>query len=46
LGIDEEELLTLWLADKIYDIARPETVGLKAMEVAGEELKMSRKKRK
>jgi transcriptional regulator with XRE-family HTH domain len=46
LGIDEEELLTLWLADKIYDISRPETVGLKAMEVAGEELKMSRKKRK
>jgi transcriptional regulator with XRE-family HTH domain len=38
LGIGEEELLTLWLADKLYDVAKHETVGIKAMEVAHDEL--------
>ena len=44
-GITEEELLTLWLADKLYDIAKDEEVGLKAMEVAEEELKTKMKKK-
>lgn len=30
----EEELLTLWLADKIYELAKGEAVALKAIEVA------------
>jgi transcriptional regulator with XRE-family HTH domain len=46
LGIAEEELLTLWLADKLYDIAKDEAVGLKAMEAAEEELKLHKKKKK
>ncbi len=46
LGIAEEELLTLWLAEKLYDLAKDEAVGLRAIETAGEELKMNKKKRK
>lgn len=45
LGIAEDELLTLWLADKLYDIAKDEPVGLKAMEAAEEVLKTHKKKK-
>jgi transcriptional regulator with XRE-family HTH domain len=45
LGIAEEELLTIWLADKLYDLAKDEAVGLKAMEAAEEILKTQMKKR-
>lgn len=34
LGCPEEELLTLWLADKIYEVVKGEAVALKAIEVA------------
>ena len=43
LGIDEEELLTLWLADKLFDMAKDEVVGLKALEEAKKELEKIRK---
>lgn len=43
LDIGEEELLTIWLADKLYDIAKDEAVGLKAMEAAEEVLKMNKR---
>jgi len=46
LGISEDELLTLWLADKLYDIAKEEEVGLKAIEAAEVELKLKKKKNK
>lgn len=46
LDIVEEELLTLWLADKLYDLAKDEAVGLKAMEAAEQELKTHKEKRK
>ena len=46
LGIAEEELLTLWLADKLYDMAKDEPVSLKAMEAAEEVLKMNTKGKK
>jgi len=39
LGISEEELLTLWLADKIYDVVKYENVALKAMHIAEDEVK-------
>ncbi|MBS0645837.1 MAG: helix-turn-helix transcriptional regulator [Verrucomicrobia bacterium] len=47
LGIAEDELLTLWLADKLYDVAKDEAVAIKAMEVAHDELlnKVKRKKK-
>lgn len=38
LGIGEEELLTLWLADKVYDLVKNEEVALKAMIVAEKEI--------
>ena len=41
LCIEEEELLTLWLADKIYDVAKGEDVAIKALKVAKEGLKIS-----
>lgn len=34
LGCSEEDLLTLWLADKIYALVKDEAVALKAMDVA------------
>jgi transcriptional regulator with XRE-family HTH domain len=46
LGIAESELITLWLADKLYDIAKEEELGLKAIEVAEEELKLKKKNNK
>jgi len=44
LGIDEEELLTIWLADKVYDMVKDEDVALKAMGFAEEELKTKPKR--
>ncbi len=34
LNIGEEELLTIWLADKVYDMVKDEDVAIKAMHVA------------
>jgi len=34
LNIGEEELLTIWLADKVYDIVKDEDVAINAMHVA------------
>ena len=45
LKADEKELLTLWLADQLYDVAKDEDVAIKAMQVAEGEIK-SYKKRK
>lgn len=33
-GINLEELQTLWLADKIYDVIEDEELGIKALKVA------------
>ena len=33
LGISEEELDTLWLADKLLDVVKDEPAGLKSLEV-------------
>lgn len=46
LGIGEEELLTLWLADKLYGIAKDETVAMKAIEVVHDELKTQSNRKK
>ena len=34
-----DELLTIWLADKLYDVVKDEYVALKAMQVAEDEVK-------
>jgi HTH-type transcriptional regulator, competence development regulator len=37
-GTSENELLTLWLADKVFDVVKDESVGLKAIGFAEHEL--------
>ena len=44
LGGKEEELLTLWLADQVYNLIKNENVGVKAMQVAEEAIKSTKKK--
>lgn len=47
LKISKDELLTLWLADQIYDVVKNEDNALKAMMVAEEQveyLKANKKK--
>ncbi|MEP7197467.1 MAG: helix-turn-helix transcriptional regulator [Saprospiraceae bacterium] len=43
---DNDELLTLWLADQIYDVIKDEDLAAKAMDVAQEELKTKTKRAK
>lgn len=43
-GVDEDELLTLWLADKVYDVVKDQDVALKAMQVAEEIIKNKKKR--
>jgi transcriptional regulator with XRE-family HTH domain len=43
---DKDELLTLWLADQIYDVIKDEDLAAKAMNVAQEELKIKTKRTK
>ncbi len=40
-----EELLAIWLADQVYDIVKDEEVGLKAIQLAEDEVKYNKKKR-
>lgn len=44
LGAKEKELLTLWLADKIYDVIKDEGDALEAMRVAEEAYNYQKKK--
>ena len=39
LSVDEDYLLSLWLADQIYDVVKDENMALNAIQVAEEELK-------
>jgi HTH-type transcriptional regulator, competence development regulator len=41
--INEKQLFTYWLADKVYDILKDEEMGLKAIVIAEEELKTKKK---
>jgi transcriptional regulator with XRE-family HTH domain len=41
--VPSEDLLSLWLADKVYDMVKDEDVALRAMEVAEKEI-ISKKK--
>jgi len=45
LTIDKDDLLSLWLADKVYDVVKNEDVALRAMQVAEEEIKYETIKR-
>ncbi len=41
LKVDVNELLTIWLADKVYDIVKDEEIGEGALKVAESTLKYS-----
>ena len=45
-NVPEEDLLSLWLADKVYDVVKDEDVALKALSVTEEEIKLDTAKRK
>lgn len=45
LGIPEEELLILWLAEKLYDVVKDEDVALKAMHAAEDHVIKNRSKK-
>ncbi len=44
LTTSSDELLTLWLADQVYDVVKDETVAFQAIDVAQEELKTQKKR--
>ena len=44
LKVDKDELLTLWLADQLYDVVKDEKLATEAMKLA--EQKINYKKRK
>ena len=39
LSVDKDYLLSLWLADQVYDVVKDENMALKAIQVAEEEIK-------
>jgi len=39
LSADKDDLLSLWLADQIYEVVKDEKVGLKAIQTAEQEIK-------
>lgn len=43
MKVSKEDLLTLWLADQIVDVASNEDVALRAMHVAEQEIKFHSK---
>ncbi len=39
LSAEKDDLLSLWLADQVYDVLKDENMALKAIQVAEEEIK-------
>lgn len=46
LEVPVDELLSLWLAGKIYNIVKDEKTAIQAMQVAEEEIKLKSKSKK
>ncbi len=44
LKLSKEELLTLWLADKVYEIVKDDEVGCQALRVAEKEFEYKKTK--
>ena len=42
LEADQEEMITLWLADKVYEIVKDESNAIKALQVAKQEISYSK----
>jgi transcriptional regulator with XRE-family HTH domain len=46
LKVPQSDLLTLWLADQVYDVVKDEDVALQAIQVAEEQVKYKSKSKK
>ncbi|HRE52462.1 MAG TPA: helix-turn-helix transcriptional regulator [Flavitalea sp.] len=44
-NVKSDELLAIWLADQVYEIIKDEEVGLKAIQLAEDEVKYGKKKK-
>ena len=44
-NVPEDDLLSLWLADKVYEVVKDEEVALKALSVTEDEVKKIKQKR-
>src|SRR5688572_16916719 len=44
LDENEEDLLTLWLADKVHEVLKDENVAIQALQVVTKDIKTQRKK--
>jgi HTH-type transcriptional regulator, competence development regulator len=42
LAIEEDELLKLWLADRVYDVVKEESVGIQSIEIVYTYMKRKR----
>ena len=45
LKVEIDELLTLWLADQVYDVIKDEDLAEKAMKAAGNKFKSAHRKK-
>ncbi len=45
-NVPEDDLLSLWLADKVYDVVKDEDVAFKALSATEEELKINPNRKK
>jgi transcriptional regulator with XRE-family HTH domain len=45
LKADKKELMTLWLADQVYELVQDENLALEAMQVAENKLKYLKRKK-
>jgi transcriptional regulator with XRE-family HTH domain len=45
-GVQEDELYTLWLAEKVYEVVKNHDFALEAIEVAEAEIKSERKQKR
>ena len=46
LKVNSDELMTLWLADQIYDVVKDEKMANEAMQVAEKKINLKKKKNK
>jgi transcriptional regulator with XRE-family HTH domain len=44
-NVSEDDLLSLWLADKVYEMVKDEAVALKALSVTEDEVKKRKQKK-
>ena len=42
---DKDELLTLWLADQLYEVVKDEELANRAMQMAGQKIKFKKSKK-